>query len=121
MAHFAELDENNKVLRVIVVNNEELIDNGVESESKGIAFCEKLFGGSWKQTSYNASFRKHFAGIDFIYDEKRDIFIEPQPFASWTKNPDTYIWEPPVPFPNDGKFYRWNEAELKWDEVTLPN
>ena len=77
MAHFAELDNNNIVQRVIVVNNNELLENGIESESKGIAFCKSLFGGSWIQTSYNSTFRKNYAGIGFIYDAIKDAFIPP--------------------------------------------
>lgn len=80
MAHFAEIDENNVVLRVIVVNNEDCLDeNGVESEDVGVLFCSNLFGGSWVQTSYNANFRKNYAGIGFTYDAQRDAFIAPRP------------------------------------------
>jgi hypothetical protein len=69
MAHFAELNENNIVKQVIVVHNNELLDeNGNESEAKGIAFCQSLFGGTWVQTSYNATMRGKFAGIGFIWD-----------------------------------------------------
>jgi len=78
MAHFAQLDENNIVTQVIVVNNSELLDeNGNESEAKGIAFCQSLFGGNWKQTSYNANFRKNYAGIGFSYDPVADEFNPP--------------------------------------------
>lgn len=75
MAHFAELDENNIVKQVIVVHNNELLDNGVESETKGIAFCQSLFGGNWIQTSYNGNIRKNYAGIGYTYDAVRDAFI----------------------------------------------
>jgi hypothetical protein len=77
MAHFAELNENNVVTRVIVVHNNELLDNGVESEAKGIAFCKSLFGGEWVQTSYNSNFRENFAGIGYTYDQELDAFIPP--------------------------------------------
>ena len=78
MAHFAKLDDNNIVTQVIVVNNSELLDeNGQESEAKGIAFCQSLFGGNWKQTSYNANFRKNYAGIGFVYDPVLDEFNPP--------------------------------------------
>jgi hypothetical protein len=78
MAHFAQLDENNIVTQVIVVNNSELLDeNGNESEAKGTAFCQSLFGGNWKQTSYNANFRKNYAGIGFTYDPVADEFNPP--------------------------------------------
>ena len=95
MAHFAELDANNIVLRVIVVHNNELMDNGRESEAKGVAFCQSLFGGNWKQTSYHANFRKNYAGIGYTYDATRDAFIAPQPDPSWVLNEDTCRWEDP--------------------------
>jgi len=76
MAHFAQLDENNVVMQVIVVNNAELLDeSGQESEAKGIAFCQSLFGGTWKQTSYNANFRGKYAGVGDQYDPVKDEFI----------------------------------------------
>lgn len=79
MAHFAELDENNVVLRVIVVHNNELLDaDGVEQETLGQAFCTNLLGGNWKQTSYNGSFRKNYAGIGFTYDPTLDEFVQPK-------------------------------------------
>ena len=79
MAHFAELDENNIVQRVIVVHNNELLDeNGIELEQKGIDFCTNLLGGRWIQTSYNANFRGIYAGIGHTYDETLDVFIAPE-------------------------------------------
>ena len=80
MAHFAQLDENNVVTQVIVVTNEELLDNGVESEAKGIAFCKSLLGEEtiWIQTSYNSKIRKNYAGIGYTYDTDRDAFIPPK-------------------------------------------
>lgn len=117
MAHFAELDANNIVLRVVVVHNNELMDNGVESEAKGIAFCQSLFGGNWAQTSYNATIRKNYAGIGYTYDAQRDAFIPPKPFASWLLNEDTCQWHAPVPYPTDGKRYSWDESTLSWKEI----
>jgi len=117
MAHFAELDANNVVLRVIVVDNKETADaNGVEKESIGAAFCERLFGGTWKQTSYNGKIRKNYAGIGYTYNEIRDAFVAPQPYASWVLN-DAAQWEAPVPMPTDDKRYSWNEATLSWIET----
>lgn len=81
MAHFAQLDESNIVTQVIVVHNNELLDNGVESEAKGIAFCQSLLGGNWIQTSYNGNIRKNYAGIGYSYDETRDAFIAPNPLC----------------------------------------
>ena len=121
MAHFAQLDENNIVTQVIVVHNNELMDeNGVEQESKGIAFCQSLLGGNWKQTSYNANMRKNYAGIGYTYDQGRDAFIPPKPFNSWVLNEDTCLWESPVPMPTDGKMYSWDEENLQWVEFVLP-
>lgn len=122
MAHFAQLDENNVVLQVIVVANEELLENGVESEHKGIAFCKTLLGAdtNWVQTSYNATFRKNYAGIDFIYDPIADHFFAPSPYPSWILNDDAK-WEAPVAMPTDapeGSFYKWNEDTQEWDLVT---
>jgi hypothetical protein len=120
MAHFAQIDKNNKVLQVIVVANEELINNGVESESKGISFCKSLLGSktNWVQTSYNATIRKNYAGIGFTYDEACDAFIPPQPFESWTLNKDVFQWEAPVLYPNDGHQYLWDEETCTWVEIS---
>jgi hypothetical protein len=80
MAHFAELDENNIVIRVIVVHNNELLDeNGNELEQKGIDFCVAHYGGTWKQTSYNGTFRKNYTGKGHLYDPTSDAFIAPKP------------------------------------------
>lgn len=117
MAHFAEIGLNNVVLRVIVVANEELMDNGQESEAKGAEFCRNLLGGTWLQTSYNANFRKNFAGAGYTYDQNRDAFIPPQPYPSWLLHSDTCQWIAPVPRPNDGNTYFWNEATVSWDAV----
>lgn len=118
MAHFAQLDENNVVTQVIVVHNNELMDNGDESEVKGIAFCQSLFPGTnWKQTSYNANMRKNYAGIGFTFDAGRDAFIPPQPFSSWVLNEQTYRWDAPVPYPQDGKNYRWDEPTVSWIQI----
>lgn len=120
MAHFAELDDNNVVLRVIVVHNNELLDgSGAELESKGVAFCQSLFGGNWKQTSYNGNLRKNFAAIGYTYDPDRDAFIAPKRYASWVLNEDTCCWEAPIPLPDDAdtKMYGWNEDTLSWVEV----
>lgn len=118
MAHFAKLDENNFVVEVIVVHNNELIDeNGIESESKGIKFCQNLFGGKWVQTSYTRSKRKHFAGVGYKYDAERDIFISPKPFESWVFNSESAIWEAPVPYPADKRDYIWDELSLSWQLI----
>ena len=122
MAHFAQLDENNIVLQVIVVHNNELLDeNGAESEDKGIAFCQTLFPGTtWKQTSYNANMRKNYAGIGYTFDAGRDAFIPPQPYPSWVLDEATCRWDAPVPYPTDGKQYYWDEPTTSWVEVQAP-
>lgn len=116
MAHFAKIDENNVVTQVIVVVNEELLDNGVESEAKGIAFCQSLFGGDWVQTSYNSAFRNKYAGIGYVYDLANDVFIAPRPFASWVLN-ENFDWQPPIAKPTDDKIYKWDESIIGWREV----
>ena len=119
MAHFAELDANNVVLRVIVVGNKDTADaNGVEKEHIGAAFCERLFGGRWVQTSYNGNFRKNYAGIGYTYREDIDAFVAPQPFPSWTLNADAQ-WESPTPLPTDDKRYFWDEDSLSWVEAVV--
>ena len=123
MAHFAKLDENNVVIKVVVIKNEDTADaNGVEKEHIGAAFLEKLFGGVWKQTSYNGNKRKNYAGIGYTYDANIDAFVPPKPYASWILN-DAAQWEAPVPMPEDAgtgeppKMYRWDEATTSWVEV----
>lgn len=119
MAHFAELDNNNIVVRVIVVAD--------ENEADGENWCRNLLGGFWKKTSYNTQagvhstggtpFRKNYAGIGYSYDPTRDAFIPPKPFNSWVLNENTCVWDPPTPMPSDGKLYRWDEDTLAWVEM----
>lgn len=120
MAHFAQLDENNVVTQVIVVHNNDCQINGVETEAKGIVFCQSLFGAqtNWKQTSYNGNMRKNYAGIGYTYDAGRDAFIPPKPYASWVLDETTCQWNSPVAYPQDGKIYRWDEPTVSWVEVT---
>jgi hypothetical protein len=119
MAHFAELNAENVVVRVVVVNNAELLDQqGVEQELLGVEFCQQLFGGKWFQTSYNASFRKNFAVSGFSYDAERDAFISPKPYNSWQLNDETCRWEAPILAPDNGKKYAWDEPTTSWIEVT---
>jgi hypothetical protein len=115
MAHFAQLDENNVVLQVLVVANAEMLDeNGNESEAKGASFLQSIFGGRWIQTSYNNKFRKQFAGVGFTYNAERDAFVRPQPYPEWVFNEDALEWEPPTPYPNDGKHYIWRRDLGDW-------
>ena len=118
MAHFAEIDNFNVVQRVIVVANDVLLDeDGVEQETLGAAFCADLFGGTWKQTSYNGTIRKNFAAAGFSYDTTRDAFLPPRPYVSWTLNEETCQWEAPVSYPTDGSDYRWDEATQSWSLI----
>ena len=114
MAHFAELDSNNVVLRVIVVDNKNTADvNGVEQEWIGQAFCVRLFGGTWKQTSYNRNFRKNYAGIGYTYDPVLDAFISPQPNPQCILDPDTCTWNCP-PTSTNGENYVWDSDLKTW-------
>jgi hypothetical protein len=119
MAHFAQLDKNNLVIQVIVVANENLLEDGIESESKGIAFCQSLLGldTKWVQTSYNRNIRKNYAGIGYTYDPIADHFFAPKPFPSWVFNDNKAIWESPIACPTDGKKYIWNETVVDWEEI----
>lgn len=120
MAHFAEIDNNNIVIRVIVIE-QDMIDSGNWGDPS-----------NWIQTSYNtrrgihyapnsnepdggAALRKNYAGIGDTYDETRDAFIKQKPYPSWVLEEDTCCWDSPVPFPNDGKNYKWNEDGQSWD------
>ena len=119
MAYMAQLNENNVVTRVLSVSNNDCPDPAPANEAQGAAFLESLgLGTGWKQTSYNSTFRKNYAGIGYTYDAVRDAFIAPQPFPSWVLNEDTCRWEAPGPHPNDGKVYRWDEDSVSWVEVT---
>lgn len=123
MAHFAEVDSNNVVLRVLVV--------GDDQEHRGQEFLanDLGLGGTWLKTSYNTQggvhttggtpFRKNYAGIGYTYDAGRDAFIPPKPFNSWTLDEDTCLWNAPVAYPTDGNLYTWNEDNQSWDEVTV--
>ena len=109
MAHFAEIDDNNIVLRVLVVDNS-LEDRGAEFLSQDLGL-----GGTWIQTSYNGNFRKNFAQEGWTYDPNRDAFISKKPYDSWVLDEQTCRWEAPVPYPEDGGIYNWNEESLSWE------
>jgi hypothetical protein len=117
MAHFAKI-ENGVVTQVIVVSNTDTSSaDGVEKEYIGAAFCERLLGGDWKQTSYNGNFRKNYAGIGYTFDEGRNAFIPPKPYPSWTLVEETCNWTAPVLYPTDGKMYDWNENTVSWVQI----
>jgi hypothetical protein len=110
MAHFAEIDENKIVKRVLVV------DNSVEHRGEDFLANELGLGGRWIQTSYNGNFRKQFAGIGYRYDEVNDIFVSPQPFPSWTLD-ENWDWQPPVVKPDELSY--WDEESLSWKQHKL--
>ncbi len=122
MAHFAKI-ENNLVAQVVVVHNNELLVDGVESEQKGVNFLQSLYGEdtTWVQTSFNKTFRKHFAGIGFSYDANKDAFIPPKPYPSWLLDESTCEWVPPIPSPDafGDYIYVWNEETLSWDKTKI--
>jgi hypothetical protein len=134
MAHWAEINENNVVTRVLVG------DNNDPAGDEGYQWLIDNLGGNWVKTSYNAAggkrrnpdtgemtnepgFRKNYAGIGFTYDSTRDAFIPPKPFNSWVLNEDTCLWEAPVAYPafdeQNPKYYVWNEETLNWDEIQV--
>lgn len=122
MAHFAELDENNVVLRVIVVDNKDILDSqGNESEQIGVQFCQSLLGMStrWKQCSYNGKFRKNYPGPGSTYDETKDAFIHKKPWDSWILNEDTCQWEPPIPRPEGLDPWVWDEPTVSWKKYNF--
>ena len=117
MAHFAELDNNNVVLRVVVVGNDCVpSDEHIDGETWCINFFK---GGTWKQTSYNNNFRKQYAGINYTYDAAKNKFISPQPYTSWALDAND-DWQAPVTYPTDTgteespKIISWDEENLKW-------
>ena len=128
MAYFAEIDDSNKVLRVLALADKDTQDeNGNEVETIGEKYFHDGLGGTWKRTSFNTyggvhmlgdtPFRKNHAAIGHKYDNTRDAFYAPQPYPSWTLNEDTCMWNAPTAYPDDGKHYIWNEGTTSWDEV----
>ena len=124
MAHFAKIRNDNIVERVEVVYNDIATD-----EQAGITFLQNLYNdtATWKQTSYNTlanthklsgtAFRKNYASVGYTYDETKDAFIAPKPYASWVLNDDTCLWEAPVQYPTDNQDYTWNESTTSWDLI----
>ena len=112
MAHFAKLGTGNIVETVEVVSNDI-----ATTEQASVDFLNTLYNTRdvWKQTSYNKRIRKNFAGIDYQYDQQKDAFIAPKPYASWILNETTCIWEAPTPYPDDDQHYTWNEETLTWE------
>jgi hypothetical protein len=109
VSHFAEINENNVVLRVLVGDN--------DMPNEGYDWFIENLGGTWIKTSYNGSIRKNFAGIGYTYNEELDAFIPPKPHESWSLNSSTCLWQAPVAYPQDGRAYVWNEESLLWVEL----
>jgi hypothetical protein len=124
MAHFALLNNDNIVIDIIAIDNKDILNSdGIENEKIGIDFCNSLIPGKWLQTSYSRKFRKNFATIGMIYDQKRDAFITQQPYPSWIFNEETYQWQSPVPnkyeeylkeYRKIGGITSWDETNQKW-------
>lgn len=115
MSHFAIIDENDAVTQVLVIE-QDVIDTGAfGNPSNFVQTSYNTYGGA--HSLGGTPLRKNFAGIGYKYDRVRDAFIPPQPFASWSLNEDTCLWDAPVPMPTDGKIYRWDEATFSWLEV----
>jgi hypothetical protein len=110
MSHWAEIDENSKVIRVLVG------DNNDPAGDEGYQWLIDNLGGTWIKTSYNGNIRGTFAGVGYFYDEEEDIFIAPQPYPSWNRVGS--FWEAPVAYPQDGKRYEWNEEMGSWNELS---
>jgi hypothetical protein len=102
MAHFVKVNFNTKLVEQVIVAEQEFVDK---------------LPGIWIQTSYNGSIRKNYAGIGHTYDFVKDAFYAPQPFSSWILNEDTYKWEAPIAYPNDGQLYMWDEELSNWVEI----
>ena len=135
-----KLNNENFVIQGVSLVNEVFTINGIEVEQIGVDFLNNLYQTNdiWKQTSYNTrggvhyqadnntpsqdqskAFRKNYAGIGYYYDSIRDAFIPPKPFPSWTLNEESCLWDSPLPYPNDGKMYTWNEKILNWQEINF--
>ena len=109
MAHFAEIDSDNIVTRVLVVPDEQ------EHRGQQYLADDLALGGRWIQTSYNNRIRKQYAGIGFTYNEEADVFVAPQPYPSWSLD-GNHDWQPPVPMPEDGLYY-WDEDNQQWNAI----
>jgi hypothetical protein len=109
MAHWAEINNNNKVLRVLVG------DNNDPAGDEGYQWLLDNLGGTWIKTSYNHNIRKQYAGIGYTYDSVADVFVAPQPYPSWSLDAN-HDWQPPTPMPTEGRWI-WNEETLSWDEL----
>jgi hypothetical protein len=122
MAHFAQLDQNDNVIRVAQIDDKHCINAfGEESEESGRQYLRAVHGQDtrWKQTFIDGKLRKNYAGANFKYNSLLDAFIPPKPYLSWVFNEETCSWDPPTPQPpvNDKVSYDWNEETLEWEAV----
>ena len=124
MGHFAEIDSNNKVLRVNCACNQDIANNGGDQSEQAAQHFQTISplsenGVKWVQTSYNNNFRKQYAGTGYTYDSIKDKFITPQPFPSWSLDTND-DWQPPIPYPqnDNNQQYFWNEDNKTWDLIT---
>ena len=117
MSHWAEINQDNVVVRVLVG------DNNDPQGDEGYKWLLDNLGGTWVKTSYNGNIRKNYAGIGYTYDSARDAFISPKPFDSWILDEATCRWKAPTPYPTDGFTYFWNESDLAWElaDFSEPN
>jgi len=123
MAHYAFLNENNVVTEVITGVDEDTIQTDLDgSQIGGSSEAWETWYGNFrvqvcKRTSYNGNYRKNYAGIGYTYDEERDAFIAPKPFVKWILNEENCQWESPIPYPQDGESYYWNDNANKWEKL----
>jgi hypothetical protein len=122
MAHFAKLGVGNVIEQIVVVHNSVITDNnGNEVEKLGVDYLNKIYNtrDTWKQYSYNKNFRGNAATVGGTYDQQRDAFIPPKPYNSWLLNETTLLWDPPIPYPDDGQYYLWNEQTVSWKKIDI--
>jgi hypothetical protein len=111
MAHWAEIDKNNIVIRVTVGDNQD--------PDEGYQWLIDNLGGTWIKCSYNGKIRKNFPGAGYYYDSVNDYFVGPKPFESWILNKNTVIWQAPIKMPEDNNNYQWNEDSQSWDKIEV--
>ena len=117
MAHYAQIDNNNQVIQVIVAEQDFINSGAVGDPAQWIQTSYNTYGGIHRNGG--TPLRKNYAGKGYMYDATRDAFIPPRPYASWILNESTCLWDPPTPMPTDGRNYAWNENTVSWEEVVL--
>lgn len=116
MSHFAKVEDG--IVTEVLVIEQDVIDTGLFGDP--VLFVQTSYNTRGGQHPEGRPLRKNFAGVGFTYDAERDAFIPPQPFSSWSLNEETCLWDAPVPYPTDGKYYRWDEDALAWAEIETP-